>query len=97
MFAATIEAGKLERALDLVRRLNLEKSFELAMRIADHHRKLVDLIEEAMDEKFGGDEEDVDEYPAVTTTSAPMRRISPDTRKRPQKDEMMSRNVRAHT
>ena len=53
MFAATVEAGKLERALDLVEKLHLEKSFDLAMRIADAHRKLVDFIEDAKDRKFG--------------------------------------------
>jgi chromosome transmission fidelity protein 4 len=56
MFAALVEAGKLERALDVVERLHLEKSFDLAMKIADHHRKLVDLIEEAKEGRFGGEE-----------------------------------------
>lgn len=78
MFAAIIEAGKLERALDLVDRLNLEKSFDLAMTIADAHRSLVDLIEDAKDRKFGG--------PDLTTGSPQYHsdeddeppRISPD-------------------
>jgi hypothetical protein len=52
MFAAIVEAGKLERALDLVERLHLEKSFEIAMTIADHHRKLVDLIEDVKERRF---------------------------------------------
>lgn len=76
MFAATIEAGKLERALDLVERLYLEKSFDLAMTIADRHRRLVDLIEDAKDRKFGGSE-------ALTNTEdedneQPTSRITPD-------------------
>lgn len=53
MFATVVEAGKLERALDLVDRLHLEKSFDLAMKLADKHHKLVDLIEEAKDRRFG--------------------------------------------
>ena len=51
-FAAIVEAGKLERALDLVERLHLEKSFEIAMTIADNHRKLVDFIEHVKDRRF---------------------------------------------
>mmetsp|Transcript_23729 Transcript_23729/g.65943 ORF Transcript_23729/g.65943 Transcript_23729/m.65943 type:complete len:121 (+) Transcript_23729:2-364(+) len=53
MFAATVDAGKLEKALDLVERLNNEKSFDIAMKTADNHRKLVDLIENAKYSKFG--------------------------------------------
>jgi chromosome transmission fidelity protein 4 len=55
MFASIVEAGKLERALDLVERLHLEKSYDLAMTIADQHRKLVDRIEEVKDRRFGSD------------------------------------------
>jgi hypothetical protein len=81
MFAATVEAGKLERALDLVERLHLEKSFDLAMAIADNHRKLVDLIEDAKDRKFGGPEEpdftepELDEHYDDRDSS---QRITPD-------------------
>jgi hypothetical protein len=57
MFAATVEAGKLQRALDLVERLSLEKSFDLAMTIADNHRRLVDLIEDVKERKFGAPED----------------------------------------
>ena len=59
--AATVEAGKLEKALDLVFRLHLEQSFDLAMVIADKHRRLVDLIEDARDRKFGREEEEFGE------------------------------------
>jgi chromosome transmission fidelity protein 4 len=55
MFASIVEAGKLERALDLVERLHLEKSYDLAMTIADQHRKLVDRIEETKDRRFRSD------------------------------------------
>jgi chromosome transmission fidelity protein 4 len=82
LFAATVEAGKLERALDLVDRFHLEKSYELAMTIADSHRKLVDLIEDAKDRKFGGPEQENDyelaESPEVTESAQGGRRISPD-------------------
>jgi len=104
MFAATVEASKLERALDLVDRLNLEKSYELAMTIADRHRKLVDLIEDRKYAKFGGlaldeEEEDFDaESPQFTEHIGGGRpRISPDSGtmgKRPIDDTADSRHVR---
>lgn len=82
MFAAIVEAGKLERALDLVERLHLEKSFEIAMTIADHHRKLVDLIEDVKERRFSSvmdytadDESPIDLAPR-TSFSRP--KISPD-------------------
>jgi chromosome transmission fidelity protein 4 len=72
MFAAVVEAGKLERALDLVERLHLEKSFDLAMKIADHHRKLVDLIEDAKDRRFGNEDDyDDDEDDAMSDEETP--------------------------
>ena len=67
LFATTVEAGKLERALDLVDRLQLEKSYDLAMVLAEQHNKLVDFIEDAKESKFGGpvddegEDEEVDE------------------------------------
>lgn len=88
MFAAVVEANKLERALDLVDRLHLEKSYDLAMTIADSHRKLVDRIEEARDRKFGvaDEEEDFDgASPEETEPDFDSQRITPDasaTRKR---------------
>jgi hypothetical protein len=57
LFAALVDASKLERAYDLVNRLHLEKSFEIAMTIANRHRTLVDMIEEAMDRRFGAPED----------------------------------------
>ena len=83
MFTAIVEAGKLERALDLVERLHLEKSFEIAMTIADHHRKLVDLIEDVKERRFSSmmmeytadDESPMDSAPM---TSFRRPKISPD-------------------
>lgn len=84
MFAATIEAGKLERALDLVERLHLEKSFDFAMTIAEGHRRLVDLIEDAKERKFAVDEnndsEDEENYRASPNIG--FSRISPDSTNR---------------
>ena len=98
MFASTVEAGKLERALDLVERLHLEKSYELAMAIADSHRKLVDLIEDAKERKFPPDEqEDYEDAESPDFTEGTGRpRISPDSstaRKRPI-DNVETRHVR---
>jgi hypothetical protein len=80
MFAAIVEAGKLERALDLVERLHLEKSFEIAMTIADHHRKLVDLIEDVKERRFSSMEYTADdESPTdLAPTSFSRPKISPD-------------------
>lgn len=60
------DAGKLESALDLVDRLHLEKSFDIAITVADrlNHRNLSDRIEEKKDIRFAVDdpmEEDVQE------------------------------------
>lgn len=54
LFMTTVQAGKLERSLDLVDRLHLEKSFEIAIRVADqmNHRNLSDRIEDIKTRKF---------------------------------------------
>eukprot|EP00977_Amphora_coffeiformis_P004373 scaffold935_cov155-Amphora_coffeaeformis.AAC.1 len=89
LFASLVEAGKLERAFDLMERLHLERSFEVAMKIADRHRKLVDKIEEVRDLKFPLEEEDEDEQegdleydatnsPPEVTAGLGRPRISPD-------------------
>lgn len=65
LFATTVDAGKLEKALDLVYKLEHEKSYDIAMQIAERHNKLVDYIEEAKEAKFGGsyeDDEEVDDH-----------------------------------
>ena len=83
----------------MVERLHLEKSYDLAMTIADNHRKLVDRIEEAKERRFGSDfatdptdDPDVfdDEDPDVGYESS---RITPDStigRKRTKIDEPTS-------
>lgn len=86
MFAAAFNANKVERALDLVERLHLEQSFDLAMQIADSNRKLVDRVEEAKQNKFG-DSDDLDdgvdgdddsEMDIPTSATDTRNRISPD-------------------
>ena len=54
-FAAMVDANKLERALDLVHRLHLEVSYNLACQLAARHDRLVDAIERARDVKFAED------------------------------------------
>ena len=53
-----VEANKLERALDLVGRLHLEKSYDIAIQLADRHHTLADLVEDAMNQKFPAEEEE---------------------------------------
>jgi hypothetical protein len=60
LFMATVEAGKLERSLDLVDRLHLEKSFEIAITVAErmNYSILSDKIESFMHRRFAVDDED---------------------------------------
>lgn len=62
LFMATVEAGKLERSLDLVERLHLEKSFEIAITVAErmNYRILSDKIESYMHRRFATDDTDDD-------------------------------------
>jgi len=54
LFFDILKAGKVERALDLVERLHLEKSFEIAIKASDrlNYLKLSDRIEAARDNRF---------------------------------------------
>lgn len=54
LFFDILKAGKVERALDLVERLHLEKSFEIAVKASDrlNFLKLSDRIEAARDARF---------------------------------------------
>ena len=54
MFSETVKAEKLEKALDLVERLHVEKSFDLAIIFAGNNGKLVRLIEGIKCRRFGG-------------------------------------------
>jgi chromosome transmission fidelity protein 4 len=91
LFAALVDAGKLEAALDLVDRLHLEMSYDLAIRIADRHDKLADEIETAKNNRFEstsaeddgyGDVDDDGYYASTSTGTTSRRQISPETQKR---------------
>jgi hypothetical protein len=102
--AAYIEEGKLERALDLVKRLHLEKSFDIVMALCDNHRNLVALIETAKEKKFAnitddGSSSSEDEEYAGTHESGTYnndgRHITPETRdKRSREGADHGRSVR---
>ena len=93
LFASMVEAGKLERALDLMERLHLERSFDVAMKIADRHRKLVDRIEQVRDRKFPPeDEEDDDEDDYDLSQSPPDATLAPATHSRVTPDGVAGRN-----
>ena len=78
----------------MVDRLHLEKSYDLAMKIAENYTKLVDFIEEAKDNKFPPEELDdeqseynydgfdddncISNSPQGSRTHQPSRKISPD-------------------
>jgi chromosome transmission fidelity protein 4 len=99
MFASAIAAGKLERALDLTERLHLEKSFDLAMTIADNHRKLVSLIEKSKEKKFElrFHDEDIDTVENSSFPWTDRKRISPDSvamKGKHQLGDSFSRNIR---
>lgn len=101
-FAATIEAGKLERALDLVNRLHLKQSYDIAMTLAANHRKMVELIEKAKKLKFASvnanassDADDDDDEVVPTTSSDQGRQITPEmTEKRRREEAEQGRSVR---
>lgn len=92
LFMATAEAGKLERSIDLVQRLHLEKSFDIAITVAERmrHDELSDKIEDIKDRRFAIDEEEEaedemfpDTQPEKSAHGTPdrpsTRNISPET------------------
>jgi len=60
LFMANLELGKVERALDLTHKLHLEKSFDIAIHLAERtsHRTLTDRIETLKDRRFAVEEDD---------------------------------------
>ena len=60
LFNATVAAGKVERAYDLVARLRSEKAVDLALKVADRvgQHKLSDKIEELLARKYPPLDED---------------------------------------
>ena len=68
LFSGMVDGGKLETAFDLISRLNLEKSYDIAIRIADREHKLADEIEKAKEFKFSTrDDSDCEEDEGITT------------------------------
>jgi chromosome transmission fidelity protein 4 len=61
LFNEIIKAGKVERALSLVHRLHLEKSYDIAIQVSDRmgHRKLSDFIEDSKLQRFPAVEDDL--------------------------------------
>jgi len=66
LFSAMVDAGKLESAFDLTNRLHTEKSYDIAIRIADRQHKLADEIEKAKELKFPIEDESVCEDEGFT-------------------------------
>jgi hypothetical protein len=64
LFATYVEAEKLERAYDLVRMLHLERSYVVAVKIAEAENRdnLADKIEEDMKIRFAAPEDELDDY-----------------------------------
>lgn len=103
-----VDAGKFESAFDLVGRLHSEKSFEIAIRLADRHHKLADEVERLKKYKFPDDDdfnEDYTEYDRGTTTSLhdysdeclQSKQISPETRKTEKRDTLSAETARTGT
>lgn len=61
LFSGMVDAGKLESAFDLVGRLHSEKSYDIAIRLADRQYKLADEVEKIKKFKFPDDDNDYDE------------------------------------
>jgi chromosome transmission fidelity protein 4 len=82
LFAEIVQTGKVDRALDLVDRLRLEKSYELAIKLSAGHHKLANLIEDAKEDKFGRAFADSPEYFTREEDDVieSQRRITPDAR-----------------
>ena len=87
LFAAMVEAGKYDGALELVSRLHSKKSYDIAMRYADrHNNKLAAEIEVEMKFKFGEEDDGYDVNGDVGFSNTFMKRcddvqskqISPD-------------------
>jgi replication-associated recombination protein RarA len=57
-----VDAGRLESAFDLVCRLHSEKSYDIAIRLADRHYKLADEVEKMKNYKFADDDEYAEDH-----------------------------------
>ena len=101
-----VDSGKLESAFDLVSRLHSEKSYEIAIRLADRHYKLADEVERVKKYKFPDDDdvsnEDYTEYDGGTSNvshdhseGTQSKQISPDSRRIDKRHNMLGEPERA--
>lgn len=94
-----VDAGKLESAFDLVSRLHSEKSYDIAIRLADRHYKLADEVEKLKIYKFP-DEDDESVGNSQTSNNffdhsegSESKQISPDSRQIQKRNIMLSEPV----
>ncbi len=96
-----VDAGKLDSAFDLVSRLHSEKSYDIAIRLADRNYKLADEVEKLKKYKFPDDNAseasytDNDDVGASNTFSdlsggIRSKQISPESRRIEKRNNMLS-------
>lgn len=92
LYSGMIDAGKLECAFDLVSRLHSEKSYDIAIKLADRQYKLADEVEKMKTCNFPGDGDDYDEDHTTNnfrssntlldhSEDSQLKQISPDSRR----------------
>jgi len=107
LYSGMVDAGKFESAFDLVSRLHSEKSFEIAIRLADRHYKLADEVERVKKYKFPDDDdfnEDCTEFDRGTSTAShdyseglESKQISPDSRRTEKRETLLGETARTQT
>ena len=95
-----VDAGKLESAFDLVSRLHSEKSYDIAIRLADRNYKLADEVEKMKKYKFPDDDASDVNYaaddlgPSNTfsdhSEGTRSKQISPDSRRLEKRNIMLN-------
>ena len=105
LYSGMVDAGKLDSAFDLVSRLHSEKSYDIAMRLADRNYKLADEVERLKKYKFPDDDASEDSYIADDTGASNTfsdlsggirsKQISPESRPIEKRNTMLSEG--AHT
>ena len=95
-----VDAGKLDSAFDLVSRLHSEKSYDIAIRLADRNYKLADEVEKLKKYKFPADDESeasyTDDDAGAANTFSDLsgsirsKQISPESRRIEKRNNMLS-------
>ena len=91
LYSGLVDAGKLESAFDLVSRLHSEKSYDIAIRLADRQYKLADEVEKMKKYKFPNEDDHYDDdytsddFQNSNTVIShsqgiPSKQVSPDSR-----------------